>query len=100
MWTRTLLLASMLTLGATGCAARGGYGTYVRVPPPPPRVEVYGRAPGLGFVWVDGYWAGRGGGYAWAPGYWARPPRPHARWAPGRWEYRHGRYHFQPGCWR
>ncbi len=102
MWKRTLLLASVLTLGATtACAARAGYGgAYVRVPPPRPRVEVYGVAPGAGFVWVNGYWAGRGAGYVWTPGYWARPPRPNARWSPGRWEQRHGRYSFQPGCWR
>lgn len=100
MWKGTLLLAAMLTVGVTtACAARGGY-AYVRVAPPPTRAELYGVAPGAGFVWVNGYWAWRGGGYMWAPGYWARPPRPHARWAPGYWEHRHGGYYYRPGCWR
>ena len=102
MWKGTLLLASMLTVGATpGCAVHGPYATaYVRVPPPAPRVEVYGLAPGPGFVWVGGYWGWGGGGYAWTPGYWARPPRPHVRWAPGRWERRRGGYQYRPGGWR
>ena len=102
MWKGTLVLVSMLAMGATsGCAARTTYGAaYVRVPPPPARVEVYGVAPGPGFVWVNGYWAWRGGGYAWAPGYWARPPRPRARWVSGYWSYRHGGYRYRPGCWR
>ena len=101
MWKRTLLVASILTIGGmAGCAVRASYATYARVPPPPARVEVYGLAPGPGFAWVDGYWAWRGGGYAWTPGYWARPPRPHARWAPGHWGYRHGGYYYRPGGWR
>ncbi|HYM12680.1 MAG TPA: hypothetical protein VEU62_18220 [Bryobacterales bacterium] len=102
MWNRTLLLASVLTIGVmTGCAARATYATgYVAAPPPAPRVEVYGVAPGPGFVWVQGFWNWGGGGYAWVPGYWARPPHRHARWAPGYWQRRHGGYYYHRGYWR
>lgn len=103
MWNRTLALASVLTLGAlTGCAARATYygPGYVRVAPPPPRVEVYGLAPGPGYVWVGGFWDWRGGGYAWTPGYWSRPPRPRAVWVPGYWSHRHDRYYYRRGYWR
>ena len=102
MWKRNLFLAVVLTLGAaTGCASRGYYGGgYYRMPPPRPRVEAYGMAPGPGYVWLNGYWAGGGGGYVWTPGYWARPPRPHARWMAPRWEQRRGGYRFRSGYWR
>jgi hypothetical protein len=102
MKNQTLLLVPLLAgLSLAGCAARGGYGYgYVNVPPPAARVEVFGAAPGPGFVWVNGYWNWGGSRYAWVPGGWQRPPRRHARWEPGRWENHHGRYAFKQGRWR
>ncbi len=85
-------------LSLAGCA--GGYAYYASAPPPPVRVEVAGVAPGVGFVWVDGYWGYRGGNYAWIPGTWVRPPRARAMWVPGRWEPRRGRYYYRAGRWR
>src|SRR5437764_2441180 len=86
------VLAAALT--AVGCAAGyrgysgygGGYG-YVRVAPPPPRAEVYGYAPGPGYVWAPGYWAWDGGRYHWRSGSWVRRPHARANWVPGRWEH-------------
>jgi YXWGXW repeat-containing protein len=95
---RALLLTPLLALlSLAGCAVREAY---VAVPPPPPRVEVFGYAPGPGYVWCDGYWNWAGARYTWVQGYWARPPHPHARWVRGRWEHRHGRYEFERGRWR
>ena len=99
MKRQTLLLApAVMALALSGCAARGAY--YVSVPPPPARVEVFGVAPGPGFVWVDGYWNWSGSRYVWAPGRWQRPPRGRGRWEQGRWENHNGRYSFRRGCWR
>ena len=100
MKRQTLLLVPLLAgLSLAGCAARAGYG-YVNVPPPAAQVEVYGVAPGPGFVWVNGYWNWGGSRYVWAPGRWQRPPRPRARWESGRWENHHGRYAYKQGRWR
>ena len=98
MKRQTLLWAPLvLGLSLAGCAVRANY---VAVAPPPPRVEVFGVAPGPGFVWIDGYWGWGGSRYAWVPGRWERPPRRHARWEPGRWENRSGRYSYRRGHWR
>lgn len=95
---RALLLAPLAAaLTLAGCAARA---EYVAVGPPPPRVEVFGYAPGPGYVWCNGYWNWGGGRYVWVPGYWSRPPRPRMRWVPGRWEHHRGRYEFRRGHWR
>lgn len=95
---RGVLAIPFLTLLlSVGCAVRADY---VRVPPPPPRVEAYGVAPGPGYVWVGGNWAWRGGRYDWAPGRWARPPRRHAAWVPGSWVHRRGGYYWVEGHWR
>lgn len=97
---RTLGMAVILGgLSLAGCAG-GGYAFYATAPPPAIRVEQRGVAPGVGFVWIDGYWGYSGGRYAWVPGRWDRPPRGHSRWEAGRWERRHGRYEYREGRWR
>lgn len=76
MWTRTLLLASILAAGAlTGCATRGRYYNYDRSSP---RVRVYGLAPSRGQVWVEEYRAA---------------PRYRYRSAPRYRTYRYGDYY-------
>ncbi|MGH9668071.1 MAG: YXWGXW repeat-containing protein [Bryobacteraceae bacterium] len=94
---RSLLLVPVFAiLTMAGCAARANY--YV-ASPPPPRVEVYGYAPGPGYVWVSGFWDWRGR-WVWAPGRWLRPPHRGAHWVPSRWDRgRHG-YVFVRGYWR
>lgn len=67
---------------------------YADVAPPPPREEIIGVAPSVGFVWLGGYWDWAGRGYEWRPGHW-EAPHPGYRWAPHRWEqegrhWRHG----------
>ena len=59
---KMILAVPVLLLGLSACGAGPRY-AYVRVAPPPPRVEVRGYAPGPGFAWVGGYWNYAGGGY-------------------------------------
>lgn len=67
-------------------------------PAPAPVVEVVPPAPGVGFIWVNGYWSWNGDQYFWIPGLWTVCPegcfyaRPH-------WEYRGGRHVFVRGYW-
>jgi len=73
----------------------------VVVAPPPPRPELHRTpCPGIGFVWIDGYWAWQGGRHVWIGGRWDRPPHGHHRWVAPRWEHRRGGYFFIDGCWR
>ena len=39
---------------------------------PAPRVEVRGRIPYPGAVWVQGHWNRRHGDWVWIPGHWSR----------------------------
>ncbi len=58
------------------------------VPPPPPRDEVYGVAPAVGWIWLSGYWGWNLGRHVWIGGQWSAPRQGH-HWVPHRWE-RHG----------
>lgn len=78
--------AVLALLVLTGCA--GGF-VALDLAPPPRRVEVIGRAPAPGYVWVAGYWNWTSAEYVWVPGRWAVPPRGYHEWVADRWE-RHG----------
>ena len=66
-------------------------------PPPAPRVvRVQPRAPGPGFVWVDGYWYPIGRRYRWHAGYWTRPPYEGAVWIGPH----HDGHQFFAGFWQ
>jgi len=88
------LLAVALLAG--GCAF-GQFSVGIRIgPPPPPRVvRVQPRAPGAGYVWIDGYWYPSGRKYKWHDGYWTRPPYAGARWVPAH----HDGQQFFEGYW-
>ena len=89
------ILAALLGTSEAWAQAR----TYVRVAPPPARVEVRGRAPGPGFVWQPGYYRWRNGAYVWRGGMWARPPARHAMWVPPRWVHSRRGWYRTPGAW-
>ncbi len=80
---RAFLLVPFLAFGLAGCAARVDY--YRGYAPPPPRYEVVGVAPGPGYIWINGYWAGNPG---------------HYRWVRGRWSREHYRDHDRDRDWR
>jgi len=94
----------VLALGILACgwlfSACAPAGVYVRYGPPAPRYAVVGVAPGVGYVWTDGYWDRRGGNWAWVDGRWARPPHRGAAWVPGRWDEGRRGYEFHRGHWR
>lgn len=94
----SIVLAGALLGAGCGGAYVGSY--YASTPPPPLRAEVYGVAPGPGFIWINGYWGSQGGRYSWVPGRWDRPPRGRSRWETGRWEQRGNQYRFRQGHWR
>jgi|SRR5579883_210030 len=99
MKPKWMLSAALAAISLTACAG-GGYVYYASAPPPPLREEVFGVAPGPGFVWISGYWGYRGNNYVWIPGRWERPPRPGARWEAGRWERHGSRWGYREGHWR
>jgi hypothetical protein len=78
------LLALML-LGGGASFAQVSVGIRIG-PPPAPRVVRQPRAPGAGYIWVDGYWYAEGRRYKWHNGYWTRPPYAGARWIGPRYD--------------
>lgn len=99
-----LLAISLLTIGLAGCVVavdpphRYYVGEPVAVAPPPPQVEVYGTAPGPGFVWLGGFWRWEGGRHEWVRGHWERG-RPGERWVPHRWVHERDGWHLSEGHW-
>jgi hypothetical protein len=75
--------------------------TVIRVAPPPPvHVGVVGRAPGPGYVWVEGYQRWNGSRYVWVGGRWVRPPRPGAVWVAPVYVRQGSAWAFRAGYWR
>lgn len=74
------LLAFAFLAGASILSAQISIGIRIGPPPPPRVVRVVPRSPGVGFVWIDGYWYADGRRYRWHDGYWTRPPYEGARW--------------------
>jgi hypothetical protein len=96
---RTRLLSILLAVvSLTGCAGSIAY--YSPAPPPPPRAEFFGVAPGPGYVWINGYWGWGSNAYVWVPGRWERPPRAHATWVAPSWERQGRHYRLRHGHWR
>src|SRR5690349_2839036 len=86
-WIAFLLAAGSLFAGETPVS--------IGAPPPPRVVKSRPKKPGLGFVWISGFWYPGGDRYFWHDGYWGRPPSRGAVWvAP----YYDGSYHV--GYWR
>lgn len=101
---RLLAAAAVLVTSQSSClpAVSGMSVEFAYVQPAPPvrRVEVITRAPGPGFVWVEGYWGWQSRTYVWVPGRWERPPKRHAHWSPGRWRHHDRGWYWVPGHWR
>ncbi|HUI43541.1 MAG TPA: YXWGXW repeat-containing protein [Terriglobia bacterium] len=91
-----LLFAVLMTAGLASAQQ-----VVIRVAPPrPEHVGRIGRAPGPGFVWIEGYHEWRGNAYVWVPGRWERPPRPRARWVRPHYRHVRGGWIFVAGHWR
>lgn len=85
-----MLVAVGFLLAPAASAANFGIGISIGVPPPP-YAYYMPPAPGVGFMWVDGFWYPRGGRYLWRDGYWARPQYAGGYWVAPR--YYGGRYY-------
>ena len=71
------------------------------IAPPPLPVYAQPPIPGLGYIWIPGYWARDGQEYYWVPGYWALPPAADLYWTPGYWAWddADSDYVFYAGYW-
>ena len=98
---RAALAAIATAILAAGCVVvpERGVGEVVYAAPPAPRVEEVGVAPGIGYVWIGGYWGWVGGRHEWVPGYWERP-RPGYVWVPHAWVREGGGWRLHAGYWR
>ena len=89
-WFNTALLImagfSILLSGCVVAPAPYYVGEPVPMAPPPPRTEVIGVAPAVGYIWIGGYWDWDGRHYDWKQGHWTAP-RPGYHWAPRHWEH-------------
>jgi hypothetical protein len=97
---KKMTLVLLLALSLAPAASMAQVGVAVRVGPPAPIVEHYGRPPHPGYVWISGYHRWDGARYAWVPGRWDRPPRPHAVWVPHRWVHHRDGWVLVEGHWR
>ncbi len=102
--TARLLVITLLTaLALGGCVFAEPRGPYyasevVTLAPPPPREEIIGVAPAVGYVWIGGYWGWTGGRHEWVPGRW-EAPRPGYRWAPHAWVREERGWRLHRGHW-
>jgi WXXGXW repeat (2 copies) len=96
--TAALLVTASL-FASTACVSASGR-VYVRVGPPPPRVEAVLVAPGPRYVWLPGFYRWDGGGYVWMPGRYELPPRARAAWVPPHWERHRRGWYVVEGHWR
>ena len=99
MWTRKLLLGTIVasTFAAVAPTAQAAVEVYVNIPPPAVRYEVVPAAR-AGYVWAPGYWNWRNNRHVWVKGNWQRERvgyfyHPH-RWMEhdGRWKYERSRW--------
>jgi len=77
---RTTLFLAVLLAAARASQAQVSVGIMIGAPPPPRVVVSAPPTPGVGFMWVEGYWYPAGKHYKWHEGYWTRPPYEGARW--------------------
>lgn len=99
MLTRRTLLLGSFALALTAAAPQADANVYVRIGPPPLRVEPVPPPP-VGphrWVWTPGYWRWNGHRYVWIGGRYVQ--RAHGYWRPGRWEHRPGGWIWIGGGW-
>lgn len=94
-------LALVIALGACASAPAQRPGrVYVRVAPPPARVEVVTVRPGPNYAWVAGRYSWDGRAYAWVPGNWVRVRPGARRYVPGHWAHERQGWYWVDGRWR
>lgn len=99
MWTRKLLLSTIVasTFAAVAPIANAAVEVFVNVPPPAARYEVV-PAPRAGYIWAPGYWSWTNNRHVWAKGRWERE-RAGYFYHPHTWTERDGRWAYQSSRW-
>lgn len=92
-------LYGLLLTAAMAVPAFAQVSVYIGSPPPSPRYERRGYAPGPGYTWVGGYWAPNGRHYRWVPGRWDQPPYAGARWNHPHYVHVKQGWQLQEGHW-
>jgi hypothetical protein len=99
--TMTAAALALTLVGAGACASSPrGDRVYVREAPPVERVEVIGRAPAPGYVWVAGHWNWDRRQYSWIPGRWLQPAHGYRSWRAGHWAHDRNGWYWIEGRWR
>jgi hypothetical protein len=93
------VMLPMLLLLTVPLTSFGAFFLSVTIAPPLLPVYVQPVCPGLGYIWVPGYWAYNDFGYYWVPGTWVRAPFVGAFWTPGYWGWADGSYVWHEGFW-
>ena len=98
MWTRKLLLSTIVasTFAAVAPTANAAVEVFVNVPPPAARYEVV-PAPRAGYIWAPGYWSWTNNRHVWAKGRWERE-RAGYFYHPHTWTERDGRWPTNPAA--
>jgi len=91
---------SIAIVGFALAVASADAQVYVRIGPPPVRVEHPGPPPGRDFVWIRGHHQWDGRAYVWVPGRYERIPHAHAVWVDGRWRRTPRGWVWVEGHWR
>lgn len=93
-----LLGLILLSLSAASFAQVG-----IAITIAPPALPVYAQpvCPGVGYIWVPGYWAYdySYGGYYWVPGTWVLAPQVGYLWTPPWWVWSGAAFIFHAGYW-
>ena len=99
MWTRKLLLGTIVasTLAVVAPTAHAAVQVYVNTPPPAARYEVVPAARS-GYVWAPGYWNWRNNRHVWVKGGWQRE-RTGYYYHPNRWLERDGKWYNERSRW-
>lgn len=95
-----LLGLAACTMSLSGCVVAPApyYADEPGEPPPLPRNEIIGVAPGPDYVWIAGFWNWGGRQYDWTPGHWEHR-REGYHWAPHHWEHEGDHWHAHGGRW-
>lgn len=94
---KKLFFAAFFTASVVGIAPPADAATYVRIGPPPLRVEGTYEAR-QGYARTPGYWRWNGRRHVWVSGNWVRE-RPGYRYNAPTWQERNGRWHMRRGGW-
>jgi len=101
MLRTTRVVLFVLILLSFSAASFAQIGVAITIAPPPLPVYAQPICPGVGYIWVPGYWAYdySYGGYYWVPGTWVLAPQVGYLWTPPWWGWSGAAFIFHAGYW-